>query len=134
MVFFMVFAISPESFSEGNIVNQSVIINRSSIKNSTNTSIGGISRAEANQGGVIIKDIRLSNSTIVNDVRIKNSRNVAIGGEANQGTIKVSKSLNGVTIVNKANINNSTNVATDVLGIGRLFGTNESQQGSIIFK
>ncbi len=122
------------AFSAGSTVNNSAISNQANIKNSTNTSIGVTGNAEANQGSVVAKDTNLNNSTIVNNATIKNSSNVAIGGKANQGTIKISKPLNGVTVVNNANIKNSTNVAVDVLGTGSLFGTDESQQGSIIFK
>jgi hypothetical protein len=122
-------AIPISAFSAGSTVNNSTISNTSNIKNSTNTSLGGIGKAEANQGSIVVKGANLTNATIVNNATVKNSSNIARSAEANQGSIKISKSLNGVTVVNKANITNSANVAT-----GGLFGTNSSDQGSIIFK
>lgn len=126
--------ISANAFSAGSTINSSFISNQSSIKNSSNTSISTTGKAEANQGSIVVQGARLNNSTIINNASIQNSTNTARDAEANQGVIKISRSLNGVTVVNNANIKNSANVASDSLGVGALFGTNESQQGSIIFK
>jgi len=122
------------ALSAGSSIKNTVISNKSNIKNSANTSIGGLNKSEANQGSIVTKGANLNNSTIVNNTTIKNSANIAAGGEANQGVIKISRPLRGVTIVNKASIRNSTNAAVDVLGTGNILDTNKSQQGSIIFK
>ncbi len=123
----------------GSTIKNSTITNQSTVKNAANLAISaGAGKADANQASIRIKGANLTNSTVVNRARISNSANVAIaaGGrvEANQGAVVIKKSLNGVTIVNDSNINNSANVAVDVMGVGSLLGTNESNQGSIIIK
>ncbi|MCH9696887.1 MAG: hypothetical protein K0U68_02175 [Gammaproteobacteria bacterium] len=119
----------------GSKVKSTNILNNAKIKNSANIAIED---AEANQGSIAIKGANVSGSTIVNNAKIKNSANVAIGlggkAEANQGAVKISRSVNGVTVVNNADISNSANIAVDVLGLGGLFGTDESNQGSIVIK
>ncbi|MEE9345632.1 MAG: hypothetical protein V3U88_08495 [Methylococcales bacterium] len=124
-----------DTFAAGSTVKNSTIINKVNIKHSRNIAIG---KAEANQGSVLLKGAQLKNSTVVNNARIKNSNNLALGfggkAEANQGVVKISKSLSGVKIVNEADISHSTNVAIEIGGIGKLLGTNQSSQGSIIIK
>lgn len=135
LISLIIILISINSFAAGSSVKSSTIINISNIKRSRNVAIGS---AEANQGSVSLKNAKVNNSTIINKAKITNSNNVAIGfvgkAEANQGAVKVSKSLNGVKIVNEANISNSTNVALEGGGIGKLLGTNKSNQGSIIME
>ena len=129
----------PCSMAAGSSIKNSTVTNQSTVKNAANLAISpGAGKAEANQASIRIKGARLSNSTVVNRSRVSNSANVAIaaGGraEANQGAVVIKKSLNGVTLVNDSNIKNSANIAVDVMGIGGLLGTNESNQGSIVIK
>jgi hypothetical protein len=135
LISLVILLISVESFAAGSTVNSSTITNKATIKRSRNVAIGS---AEANQGSISLKNANVSNSTIVNNAKITNSNNIAIGfagkAEANQGAVKISKSLNGVTIANEADINNSTNIAIEAGGLGSLFGTNKSSQGSIIME
>jgi hypothetical protein len=134
-ILLVIVLVSVDSFAAGSTVNNSTIVNKATIMRSRNLAIGS---AEANQGSISLNNANMRNSTIINKVKITNSNNVAIGfggkAQANQGAVKASKSLSGVKIVNEANISNSTNVAVEVGGIGRLFGTNKSNQGSIILE
>ena len=83
------------AMAAGSKIQQSVIVNKSNVKNSANIAKGAfLGGATANQGSVQIKGSTVKQSVVVNKSNVKNSANIAIGGflggaDANQGSIQI---------------------------------------------